>query len=610
MTYSFDTFLEKGGVTAPEQVKSLGVNGFNTPEGSQPAPEKKEGGYFSRVGSKIKEDVLNRADKVGAIENRPDTGTVEKGVQIFGQGAGAAANAIETTVTEIPGIKQAVEAYGAGVKWLSESAPIKAIGNIIGSSKTLQEITHLYDTDPNFKDTVDGVANIGRLTVDVDAAGKAAETVKNAVKKIQYNTSIKLADAEKGFAPDGTTSNTIKMHDNYIKSGDYTPEKVYADPAAKIYQPDVAKQIVSDGVNNFKEHGFTELGTKYEKMFGDFSNVTPQQILENGKLVLKDANTGIGHALATTKTAIEDSAKAVSEGAGKVVENRTPKLLSIFTAEKESVVKSALENPDLADVGIKGGDTALRNAVKTGAESSAKAKESFIKAYKESFNKLVADTPGKIASRQKILYQFTDDLVKSGAKIKNGKIDFTTSKIAANPGEITKINTAYKALQNWKDFSVKGTNELKQMIGSLTRFPSEAGGSSKSPFLGKYYHYLDDTIKEGLPEAKRAAYADMNAKFSSGIDMYDEMVDAFNSGDPFKKLASVFGDNNDTLRQIVDFYEQTTGNKIKPIVAGRTLAESKPAAFGFLNPRQWIDFFITPETQAGIVTKIGRQMKK
>ena len=101
----------------------------------------------------------------------------------------------------------------------------------------------------------------------------------------------------------------------------------------------------------------------------------------------------------------------------------------------------------------------------------------------------------------------------------------------------------------------------------------------------------------------------MNKKYSDTIGMYDDVVHAFNSGDPFTKIAQTFGANKDTLRQVIDFYEKTTGNKIAPIVAGRSLAQEKNAAFGFLNPRQWVDFFISPEKQAQVVTKIGKATK-
>ncbi len=320
------------------------------------------------------------------------------------------------------------------------------------------------------------------------------------------------------------------------------------------------------------------------------------------KTGLNKVKTGIGEVIDTTRQGIQE----IKNVTKNVLEGKDAKILSIFTGEKDAVIQSALKNPKLADIGIQGGDVALREAVQKGGQASLKAMNDFTSAYNAAFSKLTAFSRGKLIGSKKILYQFADDLKSAGVKFKDGKLDFDTSLIKANPGEVSKIQAAYDAIRGWKDWSLKGTNNLKQMIGKLTKFANEAGGTSKSPFLGKFYHYLDTTIKENLPKNISKAYERLNTKFSSTIGLYEEMVKAFNSGDPFKRIAQVFGENSDALRQIIDFYEKTTGNKITPIAAGRALAERKQAAFGFLNPRSWIDFFIDPKTQAKIVTKVGK----
>lgn len=460
----------------------------------------------------VEKSLVTRADKFGEIE-KSDAGTVEKAVQKFGQGAGLGADVIEGAIMRVPVVKEALGKFGEGIRWLetSEMSPIKHLGDKIGSTKVMQELVNLYDTDKNFKNTVDGVANIVRLGGDVEGVVNSPKFAKNVTQKVYSN----------------------------VKNSSI---------GAKV------ADVVETGVTKVKEVGNKALG------------LTDEHI--------------------------------------------APKALSIFTGEETSAVKKALEFPDEADLGIKNGDQALREAIKTGADESVKAKQTFITAQRDAFQKLAGEN-SKIKIKQKnAVSQFTDSLQESGVKMnKKGEFDFTTSKIVANAGEMGKIKTAYDAILAWDDWSVAGTNELKQLIGQLTKFANEGGGSSKSPFLGKYYKYLDEEIKNALPEEARTAYTDMNKKFSDSIDLYDEMVDAFNSGDPFSRLSQLFSTNKDTLRQIVEFYENTTGNKISPIVAGRTLAQSKNAPFGFLNPRQWVDFFIPPEYQARVVTSVGRARK-
>lgn len=162
--------------------------------------------YGNRVLDNVGDDVNKRIDRTGEILNRKDTGTVEKGVQLLGQGMGLVANTAEQTVGQIPGVKQALETYGKGVDWLSKTAPFKAIGDAIGSNKALQETTTLYDTDPNFKDTVDGVANMVRLYGDAAMANEAANFIKNTVSKIKNPGNTEFSNFDSKLKEQNATS--------------------------------------------------------------------------------------------------------------------------------------------------------------------------------------------------------------------------------------------------------------------------------------------------------------------------------------------------------------------------------------------------------------------
>lgn len=146
--------------------------------------------YGERVTSAVSSDINKRVERVGNIMNRSQN-PIEKSVQILGQGAGMAAHTFESTVGEIPGIKQVVGAYGAGINWLatSKNSPLKSIGEKIGESKALQELVELYDTDPDVKDTIDGVSNMVRLYGDAEIVRSAANLAKSAINKIKHKMS-------------------------------------------------------------------------------------------------------------------------------------------------------------------------------------------------------------------------------------------------------------------------------------------------------------------------------------------------------------------------------------------------------------------------------------
>lgn len=292
--------------------------------------------------------------------------------------------------------------------------------------------------------------------------------------------------------------------------------------------------------------------------------------------------------------------------AGQYVVSRLPKLLGIFSGESDDAIRAALANPKAADIGIQQGDEALRIAVQEAGANSIKLRTNFIKSYTSAFDTLAGNNAGKLVSKKDVLNPFVAALKDSKISVKNGVLDFATSKIKANPGEMAKINSAYEAITQWDDWSLRGVNQLKQLVQSLTKFADDAGVPSKSPFLGSFSHTIDSIIKTKLPRNASAKYAAMNKKFSDSVELFDDMVDAFNKGDPFTKLAGVFGQNKDTLRQVVDYYDKQTGAGLKSIIAGRVLGEEKNAAFGIINPRSWIDFFISPKMQGGIITRAGK----
>ena len=374
------------------------------------------------------------------------------------------------------------------------------------------------------------------------------------------------------------------------------------------------------------------LGSPLARLMENYNNLDDKTkkdvdaLMGISQLALDLTGFGVGKKVGEIgiKTGIETGKKTLvgtSKIAGEIISpitksreylsSRFPKLLGIFTGENDDIIRTALKNPEVANLGIEQGDEALRKAVSEGAENSIKIKNAFIKGFSEAKNNIMGEYTKTLIPKNNIIGEFNKLLKENGVIIgKDGKLNFTISLIKANPGEITKIKDAYAALKKWDKFTIDSLDEYKQLIGKLTRFATEAGVPSKSPFLGKLYNNLNEIAYSKLPKDIAEKYKLLNQKFSNGIEMYDEIVDAFNSGDPFTKLANSLGKNKDTLRQIIEFYEQKTGKDVLPIVAGRELAMEKTAAFGFLNPRSWIDFFISPKVQAKIITKIGELGQK
>jgi len=287
--------------------------------------------------------------------------------------------------------------------------------------------------------------------------------------------------------------------------------------------------------------------------------------------------------------------------------SRVPKLLGIITGESTDAVTAALKNPVAADKAIAAGDEALRTVLKDAGTKSIELRTGFLKGHRAALDQFSQSLPsGLTFDKKEIVSQFAKLLESKNVKIVDGELDFTTSLIQANVGEVAKVKQAWKALNTWEDFSFNGTNDLKRLLQQLTRFSDDAGVPAKSPTLGVAQRELNDLIKRTLAPEQKEVLEEINKNFANNIELFDDMVDAFNKGDPFTRLAGVFGDKKDSLRQIVEFFEKQGGDGILSTVAGRELAAERKAAFGFLNPRTWIDLIFPPEFQAKLVTRTGK----
>lgn len=273
------------------------------------------------------------------------------------------------------------------------------------------------------------------------------------------------------------------------------------------------------------------------------------------------------------------------------------RIVGLLTSESADNITMVLDNPKVADTMYREGDAALRKIAIEGSKKSVSIKNNWYKAIAETYDNLLGKFKKPITSSQQLKTEFTDFL--------DTQSDDVTAKIEANPGEILRINDAYKAISKWKDFTVGGIRKLRQVVGEYTSFPDVYGKPAKSPFLSQYYHSLNDKISSSLPKDHADVFKEMNKFVTSYSDSYDNLVKAFNSGDPFSKLASALSKNKDTLRQTLKLYEKVSGKKIFPLLAAREISAVKPAQF-FLNPRAIIDAFISPRVQLGGIIKAGQ----
>ena len=308
--------------------------------------------------------------------------------------------------------------------------------------------------------------------------------------------------------------------------------------------------------------------------------------------------------IASTGAGAYIGGKVVQTGL-KLIKPAFSRILGLVTSESSDNITMILKNPRVADSVYREGDTALRKMVGEGSRNSVEIRSNFYKGAAEIYNDLLGGFRGFITSSRQLKNDFVKDLSSKGVKLTKKGLDFSTSKIASNPGEVSRVNSVYKLLSDWKDFTSSGTRELRQLVGNYTSFPDVYGMPAKSTILSRFYHGLNDKIASSLPKDYADLFREINKAVSSKGDLYDDMVKAFNSGDPFTTLANSLSRNKDTLRQALELFTRESGKQVLPLVAAREVAAIKPAQF-FLNPRAIIDAFYTPKAQLKTIITLGR----
>jgi len=295
---------------------------------------------------------------------------------------------------------------------------------------------------------------------------------------------------------------------------------------------------------------------------------------------------------------------------GKYIANRMPPLLATLTGQNTDEITKILNNPKIADLGIQQGDDALRAMVDEGAKKSIQLKGDFIKAQADAVAKIAKQYPQPLLERNQFLDLFKSALRQENIRVsKVGNIMFSKEFLASDGGRYANsIAKVWNAARVKRGFDLNSIVDIKQVIGEAAGFP-KAGGTSKIPALGRLYHQLDNMIKAKLPTNLAKQYGELNEAFSGNIKNYSDLAKAFNSADPFSKVAGVFANNKDSLRRLMIFYEQKTGQKITTVLAGRNIATERGSIpFGILNPRSWIDIVISPSMQAKGVSMIGKTL--
>lgn len=211
--------MKAQGLTFDQAMAELGgarIGSTSTVSHLVDTPEQpKKASYLDSVIDTNAEQLNKRIDEFGASKARyksGEQGKVETGVQLTGTAlATGVVDPVASIVGNIPGVKPTMGAIGKGITALSKTAPIKFLGGLIGNNEKVAEAVKLYDTDPQFKQTVNSATNIinaalttkglvegGTVLANKSVAG--AQALKAGVSKTIDNGVARYATTPKELA--------------------------------------------------------------------------------------------------------------------------------------------------------------------------------------------------------------------------------------------------------------------------------------------------------------------------------------------------------------------------------------------------------------------------
>lgn len=585
--------------TADEFKKKFGEDMYNsfpttkpTQTGNQPSYASPS--YASRLTDNVSSDLNTRVDRVSNILGS-DRGAVTKGVQVFGQGVGLAANTLEQTVGQAPivpfmknspTVGDAVNATaGAGIKWLttSEYSPVKHLGEFIGRNKALQTAVQLYDTDADFRDSLDAVANIVRLGGDVQLGMDAANITNNVTRKIMSKATAKPVP------PAGGGGMTV------------TAEAVRTAPRSTTGA--ITKDIVptSERIVNH------ELTKAFDLTQGDVKNIKLSTGNEVGEWVAKE--NLIGNTIEETTKNITDFKNTNYTAVRAEIKNVKGLFdKNIVPAVKESLTE--IKKQITGKVGLTKVETevdGLLSKTKYTLEEIQRTKElmdDHFNLYKQTGDVGEGVVKTGLANIRKELQTFIEDTVEksTGADIR-----------ALN----NNVQTAREILDAIETRSTRGLTRATISAGDVVTFLTGTGAGLGNPLVGvaaviakKIYQSPSFKLKfskwlDGMNDTKRAkVFEDLKAgKAPEGIKVQSSPKKS-SSESKTEKTATTNRANVSATQSNIELSIPQKGTQSKPLKSGDL--SSKNSSIAEKIKKWWKNM---PNKEGGFV-RIGKKEVK
>lgn len=406
----------------------------------------------------------NRADQFSANAERFSSGQqglAETAVQQAGTALAAGViDPVSSVVENTPGVRRVFETVGRGINALATSkySPIKYIGDFFGNSEKLQDAVTLYDTDPQFKQTVDSTANMLNAAATIQGGVSAGTGITN--------TSIRAGQQGLRFAGQMGEA-TLRTADEAFQSGQQLAQQTKGVISGKLTGKNIDPQIKTSAermVNPNFLKGTTQRIQNPVSLYDDY--------LAQSKKAITD--TKIDPAISQVGSEIGDSFKSVVQqrkNVGKVLSSELEKVKDIQT--------NTLPVTDTLVSDLRANGLVYDRVTKTIKPVSSQVKIG--------------------ASDQKLLESYAQELQNLGTKPTVGEIDSFISRVNDDI-KIYKSTNNIIGTSNTERLIIKSLSDLRNTLTKTAGAgytEARAAYSQLSNFISEGEKYLGKLTQSG-----------------------------------------------------------------------------------------------------------------
>lgn len=452
------------------------------------------GGGENSIASKLKEDIQEGAKDI-------QEGKVVKGIAKAGlRTAGDVAGAVYAPVAAVVG----ATGIGKVFEYIGELSQKGGKYNPINAITDMKAVQDFVSNRPNLEEDFVRALNIGLAGMD-----KGKIDPKTAIERTKAQLVSSLKDAKGEFQKGGTVNQTIKTYENMLKSGDMKAEQVYADATNKIYRPEIARQIASDGVNNLKRMGLEHLASKYEQSFGDFTNVTPDLIIKNGIETINPAAVTTKGAVPKVKTGTGAKIAEVGRNLKEDILPTTDRVINSQISKAFDLTPGDLKNISQSTGNEVGRFVADNNLIGSNLPETIANIDKFYKTNYDSVRTEIA--------KVKKPY-FADDV----PKYKQALVEIK-KQVDKVPG-LEGVNKEVSTLLNKKELSLSDVQRAKELLDehfTLYKMTGDVKDSVAKEGLANIRNTLKEYIESEVKQNTGADIQDLNNKVATSRSISD-----------------------------------------------------------------------------------------